>query len=103
MTPDECLYQTMEQTQSLTCKSNGVDQVTVTENGNTSTVRLQEIIEDGGGVDRMTYHRTSYDDPDRDLTGQPAQVVADCEARCGLQRLLRHIKQCWLNKQTGWA
>ena len=62
---------------SLT-KTTVVDQVTVTENGIVLYREATRIMEDGVQLSQ-TYHRTSLT-PAQDLTGQPANVVAICNA-----------------------
>ena len=55
-----------------------VDQITVTENGTVLYREATRILKDGEQI-AQTYHRTSLT-PAQDLTGQPAQVVAICNA-----------------------
>ena len=62
---------------SLT-KTTVVDQITVTENGIVLYREATRIMEDGNQISQ-TYHRTSLT-PAQDLTGQPANVVAICNA-----------------------
>jgi hypothetical protein len=62
---------------SLT-KTTTVDQITVTENGIVLYREATRIMEDGNEISK-SYHRTSLT-PGQDLTGQPAQVVAICNA-----------------------
>ena len=62
---------------SLT-KETVVDQITVTENGIVLYREATRIMEDGVQLSQ-TYHRTSLT-PGQDLTGQPANVVAICNA-----------------------
>jgi hypothetical protein len=59
-------------------KETVVDQITVTENGIVLYREATRIMEDGKQLSQ-TYHRTSLT-PDQDLTGQPANVVAICNA-----------------------
>jgi hypothetical protein len=59
-------------------KETAVDQITVTENGIVLYREATRIMEDGKQLSQ-TYHRTSLT-PDQDLTGQPANVVAICNA-----------------------
>ena len=59
-------------------KSTVVDQVTVTENGIVLYREATRVVEDGNEIAK-TYHRTSLT-PAQDLTGQPANVVAICNA-----------------------
>ena len=62
---------------SLT-KTTNVDQITVTENGIVLYREATRIMEDGNELSK-TYHRSSLT-PAQDLTGQPANVVAICNA-----------------------
>ena len=55
-----------------------IDQITVTENGIVLYREATKIIEDGVELTKK-YHRTSLT-PGQNLTGQPAQVVAICNA-----------------------
>ena len=59
-------------------KETVVDQITVTENGIVLYRQATRIMEDGNQISQ-TYHRTSLT-PGQDLTGQPANVVAICNA-----------------------
>ena len=59
-------------------KTTVVDQITVTENGIVLYREATRILEDGNQISQ-TYHRTSLT-PAQDLTGQPANVVAICNA-----------------------
>ena len=59
-------------------KTTTVDQITVTENGIVLYREATRIMEDGNQISQ-TYHRTSLT-PAQDLTGQPANVVAICNA-----------------------
>jgi hypothetical protein len=59
-------------------KSTAVDQVTVTENGTVLYREATRVVEDGNEIAK-TYHRTSLT-PGQDLTGQPANVIAICNA-----------------------
>ena len=59
-------------------KETVVDQITVTENGIVLYREATRIIEDGVEITKK-YHRTSLT-PGQDLTGQPANVVAICNA-----------------------
>jgi DNA-binding transcriptional LysR family regulator len=55
-----------------------VDQITVTENGTVLYREATRILKDGEQI-AQTYHRSSLT-PGQDLTGQPANVVAICNA-----------------------
>jgi hypothetical protein len=59
-------------------KKTVVDQITVTEFGTVLYREATRIMEDGNQISQ-TYHRTSLT-PAQDLTGQPANVVAICNA-----------------------
>jgi hypothetical protein len=59
-------------------KTTSVDQITVTENGIVLYREATRIMEDGNEISK-SYHRTSLT-PGQDLTDQPAQVVAICNA-----------------------
>ena len=59
-------------------KETVVDQITVTENGTVLYREATRIMEDGKELSK-TFHRTSLV-PEADLTGQPANVVAICNA-----------------------
>ena len=59
-------------------KEVSVDQITVCENGTVLYREATRIMEDGNQISQ-TYHRTSLT-PAQDLTGQPANVVAICNA-----------------------
>ena len=55
-----------------------IDQITVTENGTVLYREATRILKDGEQI-AQTYHRTSLT-PAQDLTNQPANVVAICNA-----------------------
>ena len=55
-----------------------IDQITVVENGTVLYRETTRILKDGDEIAK-TYHRTSLT-PGQDLTGQPANVVAICNA-----------------------
>ena len=55
-----------------------IDQITVTENGIVLYREITRILKDGNEIAK-TYHRSSLT-PGQDLTGQPANVVAICNA-----------------------
>ena len=55
-----------------------IDQITVTENGIVLYREATRILKDGEQI-AQTFHRTSLT-PAQDLTGQPANVVAICNA-----------------------
>ena len=59
-------------------KETVVDQITITENGVVLVRDATRIMEDGVELSKQ-YHRTSFA-PEADLTGQPANVVAICNA-----------------------
>ena len=55
-----------------------IDQITVTENGIVLYREATRILKDGDEIAK-TYHRSSLT-PGQDLTGQPANVAAICNA-----------------------
>ena len=55
-----------------------IDQITVVEDGTVLQREATRILKDGEQI-AQTYHRTSLT-PAQDLTGQPANVVAICNA-----------------------
>jgi DNA-binding transcriptional LysR family regulator len=55
-----------------------VDQITVTENGTVLYREATRILKDGEQI-AQTYHRSSLT-PGQNLTGQPDNVVAICNA-----------------------
>ena len=55
-----------------------IDNITVTENGIVLYRETTRILKNGEQI-AQTYHRTSLT-PAQDLTGQPANVVAICNA-----------------------
>jgi DNA-binding transcriptional LysR family regulator len=55
-----------------------IDQITVTENGIVLYREATRILKDGDEIAK-TYHRSSLT-PGQDLTGQPVNVVAICNA-----------------------
>jgi archaellum component FlaF (FlaF/FlaG flagellin family) len=59
-------------------KETVVDQITVTENGIVLYREATRIMEDGTQLSQ-TYHRTSLT-PGQDITAQPANVQAICNA-----------------------
>ena len=59
-------------------KNISIDQITVIENGEVYIREATRIMEDGIELSK-TYHRSSLT-PGQDLTGQPANVVAICNA-----------------------
>ena len=59
-------------------KETVVDQITVTENGVVLYREATRIMEDGKQLSQ-TYHRTSLT-PGQDITAQPANVQAICNA-----------------------
>ena len=59
-------------------KTTTIDQITVTENGIVLYREATRIMEDGNELSK-TYSRSSLT-PGQDLTGQPANVTAICNA-----------------------
>jgi len=67
-----------ENTMSTFTETKVIDQITVTENGTVLYREATRILKDGEQI-AQTYHRSSLT-PGQDLTGQPANVVAICNA-----------------------
>jgi hypothetical protein len=67
-----------ENTMSTLTETKVIDQITITENGTVLYREATRILKDGDQI-AQTYHRTSLT-PAQDLTGQPANVVAICNA-----------------------
>ena len=65
-------------TMSALTETKVIDSITVTENGTVLYREATRILKDGEQI-AQTYHRTSLT-PAQDLTGQPANVVAICNA-----------------------
>jgi len=80
-------------------KEKVVDQITVTENGIVLYREATRIMEDGKQLSQ-TYHRTSLT-PAQDLTGQPANVVAICNAAWTPEVIAAYKAQLEANKQLG--
>jgi hypothetical protein len=59
-------------------KETVIDQITVVENGEVYYREATKIMEDGNQISQ-TYHRSSLT-PGQDLTDQPANVAAICNA-----------------------
>ena len=55
-----------------------IDQITITENGTVLYREATRILKDGEQI-AQTFHRTSLT-PAQDLSGQPVNVVAICNA-----------------------
>ena len=55
-----------------------IDKIEVVENGTVQVREVTRIMKDGAEI-AHTYHRSSFA-PEADLTGQPANVVAICNA-----------------------
>ena len=62
----------------LLTKQTVIDQITVTENGTVLYREATRIMEDGKQLSQ-TYHRSSLT-PGQDVTNQPANVAAICNA-----------------------
>jgi archaellum component FlaF (FlaF/FlaG flagellin family) len=60
-----------------------IDTITVTENGTILYREATRILKDGEQI-AQTYHRSSLT-PGQDLTDQPANVAAICNAACKAQ------------------
>jgi len=80
-------------------KETVVDQITVTENGIVLYREATRIMEDGKQLSQ-TYHRTSLT-PAQDLTGQPANVVAICNAAWTPAVISAYAAQQEANKPAG--
>ena len=80
-------------------KETVVDQITVTENGTVLYREATRIMEDGNQISQ-TYHRTSLT-PAQDLTGQPANVVAICNAAWTDEVIAAYVAQQEANKPAG--
>jgi len=63
---------------SIFTETKVIDQITVSENGIVLYREATRILKDDEQI-AQTYHRTSLT-PGQDLTGQPANVVAICNA-----------------------
>jgi len=63
---------------SIFTETKVIDQITVSENGIVLYREATRILKDDEQI-AQTYHRTSLT-PGQDLTGQPEQVVAICNA-----------------------
>jgi DNA-binding transcriptional LysR family regulator len=83
---------------SLT-KTVTIDQITITENGIVLYREATRIMEDGNQLSQ-TYHRTSLT-PAQDLTGQPANVVAICNAAWTPEIIAAYAAQQEANKPAG--
>jgi len=80
-------------------KEVAVDQITVTENGIVLVRETTTIKEDGVELSKK-YHRTSLT-PAQDLTGQPANVVAICNAAWTPEVIAAYAAQQEANKPAG--
>jgi DNA-binding transcriptional LysR family regulator len=83
---------------SLT-KTVTIDQITITENGIVLYREATRIMEDGKQLSQ-TYHRTSLT-PGQDLEGQPANVVAICNAAWTPEIIAAYAAQQEANKPAG--
>ena len=66
-----------------------IDQITVTENGTILYREATRILKDGEQI-AQTFHRTSLT-PAQDLTGQPEQVIAICNAAWTPEVIAKYI------------
>ena len=80
-------------------KETVVDNITVTENGIVLVREATRIMEDGNELSK-TYHRTSLT-PVQDLTGQPDNVVAICNAAWTDEVIAAYAAQQEANKPAG--
>lgn len=83
---------------SLT-ETKAVDQITVTENGTVLYREATRVMRDGEQI-AQTYHRTSLT-PGQDLTGQPANVVAICNAAWTAEVVAAYNAQIAANAPQG--
>ena len=79
-------------------KQTVVDQITVTENGVVLYREATRIMEDGQQLSQ-NYHRTSLT-PGQDLTGQPTNVVAICNAAWTPEVIAAYQAQIQANQLT---
>jgi hypothetical protein len=77
-------------------KEVAVDQITVTEFGTVLVRETTTIKEDGVELSKQ-YHRTSFA-PEADLAGQPANVVAICNAAWTPEVIAAYKAQIEANK-----
>lgn len=80
-------------------KETVVDQITVTENGIVLYREATRIMEDGNQLSQ-TFHRTSLT-PGQDISGQPANVVAICNAAWTPEVVSAYQAQQEANKPAG--
>jgi hypothetical protein len=80
-------------------KETVVDQITVTENGIVLYREATRIMEDGKQLSQ-TYHRTSLT-PGQDITAQPANVQAICNAAWTPEVISAYEAQQAANKPLG--
>ena len=74
-----------------------IDQITVTENGVVLYREATRVIKDDVQI-AETYHRTSLT-PGQDLTDQPAQVIAICNA-AWTEEVIAAYQTAQANRQT---
>jgi DNA-binding transcriptional LysR family regulator len=79
-------------------KEVAVDQITVTENGIVLYREATRIMEDGKQLSQ-TFHRTSLT-PGQDLTGQPTNVQAICNAAWTPEVIAAYEAQLEANNST---
>jgi hypothetical protein len=76
-----------------------IDSITITENGTVLCREATRILKDGNEIAK-TYHRTTLT-PAQDLTGQPANVVAICNAAWTDEVIAAYQAQIAQNSQQG--
>ena len=76
-----------------------IDKIEVVENGSVQVREVTRIMKDGSEV-AHTYHRWVLT-PDQDLTGQPANVVAICNAAWTPEVIAAYAAQQEANKPAG--
>jgi hypothetical protein len=74
-----------------------IDKIEVVENGSVQVREVTRIMKDGEEIAK-TYHRWVFE-PEADLTGQPANVVAICNAAWTPE--VRQAYESFKNKKPG--
>jgi hypothetical protein len=74
----------------------GIDKIEVVENGTVQVREATKIMKNGEEIAK-TYHRTSLT-PGQDLSGQPANVVAICNAAWTPEVIAAYKAQQEINK-----
>lgn len=76
-----------------------IDKIEVVENGTVQVREVTRIMKDGAEI-AHTYHRWAFA-PEADLTGQPANVVAICNAAWTPEVIAAYKAQQEANKPIG--